>query len=63
MMRLPLFGLLLSMTVAASSLALGGCAVLDDSSSEEESEGVGESQDEVREVIPGPVVKSTDAEA
>jgi hypothetical protein len=49
--------------IAGSSVALGGCAVLDDSSSEEEGDGIGESRDEVREIIPGPIVKSTSAEA
>jgi hypothetical protein len=55
MKRLALLGLFLS------SLVAGGCAV--DGNEEEEGDGVGESRDEIREVIPGPVVKSTDAEA
>lgn len=54
MTRLALLGLLLG------SLVAGGCAVVD--GDEEETQGVGQSQDEVREVIPGPIVRSTDGE-
>src|SRR5438128_2001247 len=54
MMRLPLLGLLLS-----SALVATGCAA---DASEDDGEGVEQSHDEIREVIPGPIVKSTDAE-
>ncbi len=56
MNRFAIVGLLVASAVFANT----GCAA--DSTEEEESGELAQSQDEVREVIPGPVVKSTDAE-
>lgn len=56
MNRFAILGLLVASAVFANT----GCAA--DSTEEEESGELDQSQDEVREVIPGPVAKSTDAE-
>lgn len=56
MNRFAILGLLVASAVFANT----GCAA--DSNEEEESGELDQSQDEVREVIPGPVAKSTDAE-
>ncbi len=57
MNRLAILSLLVASAIAANT----GCAVEEDGQ-EDESGELEQSHDEVREVIPGPVVKSTDAE-